>query len=423
MVELQIISKILREQSDDIAVRNNLTDEYFDEYKEEWAFIKSHKEEYNKIPDVETFLDKFPDFELLTVNESEEYLINTFNEEYVYRQSLPILNQLSDLMQSDSYAAVDYLKTHISDLQIPSQAVGTNIIAQAKERLEEYKNVSDDSDAYYIPTGFEELDDIIGGWHRGEELAVFFARTGMGKTWVVMKTLEHGWKMNNRIALLEPEMTANKVGYRFDTLHKHISNRALLRGEDVVGYERYINELSESEVPIVVLHPRKDFQRKVTVSKLRSYCEAQKMDMLVIDGISYMTDERKERGDNKTTQLTHISEDLMDLSIDLGIPVIIVVQANREGAREDDLQLENIRDSDGIAYNASIVISVQQKDSQLVLTPLKSRNSAFGSKLAYLWDIDTGMFTYIPSGDDDMYDDTEQAENLRNSYNDTSEEY
>lgn len=422
MVELQLLSKILREQSDDIITKNNITDEYFEDYKEEWKFIKDHKEEFNKLPDVETFLSKFPDFDLLTVNEPDDYLINTLNEEYVYRQALPIMNKLVDLMQTDSYSAVEYLKNHLSDLDIPSKFAGTDIISGALDRFEEYSKVAEDSDAFFIPTGFEELDDIIGGWHRGEELAVFFARTGVGKTWVVMKTLEHAWKMNTRIALLEPEMTANKVGYRFDTLHKHISNKALMRGDDVIGYKKYIEELSKKEVPIYVLHPR-DFQREVTVSKLKSYCVANNIEMLVVDGISYMTDERKERGDNTTKQLTHISEDLMDLSIDLGIPVIIVTQANREGAKEDDLQLENIRDSDGIAYNASIVISVQQKAGNLVLSIIKSRNSAFGARLCYMWDIDTGMFTYIPSGDDDIYDDNEQAENLRNSYNDTSEEY
>jgi replicative DNA helicase len=422
MVELQLLSKILREQSDDIITKNNITDEYFEDYKEEWKFIKDHKEEFNKLPDVETFLSKFPDFDLLTVNEPDDYFINTLNEEYVYRQALPIMNKLVDLMQTDSYSAVEYLKNHLSDLDIPSKVAGVDIISGALDRFEEYSKVAEDSDAFFIPTGFEELDDIIGGWHRGEELAVFFARTGVGKTWVVMKTLEHAWKMNTRIALLEPEMTANKVGYRFDTLHKHISNKALMRGDEVIGYKKYVEELSKKEVPIYVLHPR-DFQREVTVSKLKSYCTANNIEMLVVDGISYMTDERKERGDNTTKQLTHISEDLMDLSIDLGIPVIIVTQANREGAKEDDLQLENIRDSDGIAYNASIVISVQQKAGNLVLSIIKSRNSAFGARLCYMWDIDTGMFTYIPSGDDDIYDDNEQAENLRNSYNDTSEEY
>ena len=424
MVELQILNKVIQEKSDDILVKNNLTEEYFYEYSEEYKFIIEHKNEFGCFPDKETVLSNFPEtFEILVVNESDEYLVSTIKEEYVYRLSLPILNTLAEKIQTDSYDAIDYLKSHIEDLDVPTRITGIDIISGAKDRLEEYKHVSDDSEAYFIPTGFEELDDIVGGWHRGEELVVLFARTGQGKSWIVIKMIEHCWKMNNAVTLVEPEMSANKTGYRFDTLYKHISNKALLRGEEVAGYEQYINSLSDKNIPIRVLHP-KDFQRKVTVSKLRSFCVSTDTKMLVIDGITYLTDERKEKGDNRTTQLTHISEDLMDLSIDLGIPVLVVCQANREGAKEEDLQLENIRDSDGIAYNASVVISIMQKDPGLVMTLNKSRNSMVGVKLTYLWDIDTGMFSYIPSGDDDMYDDSEQAENLRSQYKDKQvEEY
>ena len=137
--------------------------------------------------------------------------------------------------------------------------------------------------------------------------------------------------------------------------------------------------------------------------------------MLAIDGISYLRDQRYQRGDSKTISLTNISEDLMDLSIDCGIPIIVVVQSNREGARNEDLELENIRDSDGIAFNASLVLSVQQKDDILQLGLKKSRNSRTGVKLSYLWDIDRGIFEYIPSENSNI-NDSERSEELRRRY-------
>ena len=118
--------------------------------------------------------------------------------------------------------------------------------------------------------------------------------------------------------------------------------------------------------------------------------------MLIIDGISYLTDERRERGDSRTTQLTNISEDLMDLSIEYKIPVIVVCQSNREGAKEDELELENIRDSDGIAYNASLVFSVMQRDPGLQITIKKNRNGESNKKFKYTWDINSGIFEFRP---------------------------
>ncbi len=92
----------------------------------------------------------------------------------------------------------------------------------------------------------------------------------------------------------------------------------------------------------------------------------------------------------------------MSLSLELKVPVLVVVQANRTGvgnANEDGTpELESIRDSDGIAHNASKVISLKQKtDGVLEIGIKKQRFGRVGDKLNYLWDIDTGTFTYLPN--------------------------
>ena len=113
-----------------------------------------------------------------------------------------------------------------------------------------------------------------------------------------------------------------------------------------------------------------------------------------------MVDERMKHGDNKTTTLTNISEDLMGLSCELGIPILVVVQSNRGGVDKDTPDLEDIRDSDGISHNATKVISLSQKEGGLVLKIKKHRDGSVGDKLTYLWDIDRGEFQWIPSDED-----------------------
>lgn len=416
MVELQIINKVLKDKSIDILTVNDITRDYFHQYLEEYDYIIEHLNDYKCVPDMETFLSVFNDFDVINVSESTEYLVNTFREEYLYSQSVPVLTKMSELLQTDAYSAVDYLKAHLPELKVVTSAKGIDIISQAQERLEDWKSVRDNHDTHFIPTGFEELDDDIGGWHCGEELVVLVARTGQGKTWVLLKMLEHAWKMNKHIGLIEPEMSATRTGYRFDTLHQHISSKALYTGDNIQGYEQYINHLSQLNIPFYVAHP-KDFNKTVTVSKLKSWVEYNHIDILAVDGISYLQDERKERGDNKTTQLTNISEDLMQLSIDLKIPVLVVVQSNRGGVEQEDIQLENIRDSDGIAYNASIVLTIQQKKVGLQLKTVKVRNASVGTSYVYLWDADRGTFEYIPEPEKGQ-EDEEKAEELRRRYHD-----
>ena len=112
---------------------------------------------------------------------------------------------------------------------------------------------------------------------------------------------------------------------------------------------------------------------------------------------------------SKTTYLTNISEDLMSLSVELKIPILAVVQANRGGVAEEDSgtpELESIRDSDGISFNASKVISIRQKFGVLELGIKKNRNGRVGDTLKYIWDIDTGEFTYVPGENDNISKET-----------------
>ena len=420
MIELQVLSRVLKERNASILTLNGITEDYFITYPDEYAFIMNHLKEYGNVPDKETFLAKFTNFTIVDVTESDKYLIGALNEEHLYSLTVPVINKLADIIQTDSKAAVEYLQSQLPSLIQNNVVLGVDIVSQARERQREWQERRENKERFCIPTGFKELDEITGGWQRGEEFVVLFARTGQGKSWILIKTLEHAWRIGKRVGLIEPEMSAIKTGYRFDTLSGNISNSALNRGDDVPDYEKYIEQLSKNEIPFFVASP-KDFRRNITVSKLRAFIESNKLDILGVDGISYLKDERKQKGDNRTTGLTNISEDLMDLSIELKIPIIVVCQSNREGAKDDDApDLENIRDSDGIAYNASTVIAIRQKGPGIELTIRKNRNGRSGDRLIYLWDIDKGIFQYIPNEEADR-DNSEDIQKAKEEFNDGSE--
>jgi replicative DNA helicase len=405
-VSVQVISKVLLNQDDEFLQNNNITDEYFVGYEDEVAFIENHKKEYGNIPDKLTFLSHFPEFEIVDVQESEVYLVDKLKEEYLYSQSVPVVQKIAKLLETDSNAAVEYMLQATKELQPNYQLKGVDIIHDAQDRYDQFIERKQHQDTWFFTTGFPELDDIVHGIQRTEELVVIFARINQGKSWVLEKMCTHVWQLGFNVGYVSPEMTATSIGYRFDTLYQNFSNRALMWGKDDVSeseYQNYIDKLKENEHSIVVSTPI-DFQKKITITKLRNWIKKYKLDMVAIDGITYLTDERYKRGDNKTTTLTNISEDLMELSIEMNVPILVVVQANRSGVIDKDTngtpELENIKDSDGIAANASKVFPIRQKDSQLEIGIKKQRFGPVGGKVNYAWDIDTGTFTWVPSEDD-----------------------
>lgn len=425
MISLQILNKILATKDYSIISDNELTSEHFVGFENEFNTIKEHFEQYGNVPDTATFLSKFPEFELLEVTESDRYLVDTINEELLYYKSVPVVQQMAELLKSNANEAAEYLISQLPNLQVNQKTTAIDIV-HTSNRLEELKDRIQNKDNWFFTTGFEELDDVIGGLKRGEELCVLFARINQGKSWVLAKICTHIWQIGYNVGYISPEMSASSIGYRFDTLNEHFSNKSLTWGKDsnINEYENYINKLQQKTNSFIVAEPR-DFQKKITITKLRNFIKQNNIQMLAIDGITYLTDERSQRGDNKTTSLTNISEDLMALSIELKLPIVVVVQSNRGGVVEQGTdgspELEHIKDSDGIGANASKVISIRQRENNILeLGIKKQREGVVGGKLSYIWDINMGTFEYIPTENNNMptKKQKENISNIRKKYQD-----
>jgi len=411
MVALQIICKCIAQGNIDIIEDNQLTEEYFNGYEEERNFIVAHYKEYGNTPDTATFLSKFPDDEIVEVTESDKYLVDTIREEYLYYKSVPVVQEIAKLLKTDANAAAEYMLHAVKELQPNYNLGGVDIIADAMNRYNEFVDRKEHQNEWFFTTGFPELDGVIHGIQRVEEFLVIFARTNQGKSWILEKIATHIWEIGFNIGYISPEMGPSSVGYRFDTLHKQFDNKGLMWGNDDVNneeYKKYIDELKQRKNRFIVATPN-DFDRKITITKLRNWVKQYRLDAIAIDGITYLSDERGKRGDSKTISLTNISEDLMGLSIEIGIPILTVVQANRNGVVDNDTddlpELDSMRDSDGIAFNASKVIALRQnKEGDLLMQIKKQRNGLVGKKLSYKWNANIGEFTYIEVGSNEPHE-------------------
>lgn len=419
IVSVQIISKVLATKDYSLITDNLLTEQHFSPYEEEFRFIKDHYEKYGNVPDEISFLDKFPEFELQEVTESDSYLVYHAKENNLFQSTKDVLERAAELLETDANDAVELLRNALAtELQSDADINDEGVVETVDSRVQDSKYINQNPADWFIPTGFDEIDADINGLQRGDELVVIFARTNHGKSWILEKMCASMAESGYKVGYFSPEMSLKDIGYRFDSLHGHVSNNAIRLGRfnddfTVEDYEQYAEDLKgEMSGELYVTKP-KDFARKVTVSKLRNWILKRELNVLAIDGITYLTDERYKRGDSKTISLTNISEDLIELSDEMNVPILVVVQANRGGVVEkkslDTPELENIRDSDGIAQNATIVYAVRQlKDANgdvfALIDNKKMRGGVVGQSYKYRWNIDIGEFecvTDIDVGEDD----------------------
>lgn len=412
MIQTQVINYFLDSKDTSLITLNNLNRNYFSEYGAEWTYIENHLREYGNIPDKETFLNVFPDFELIQVSETPAYLIAELFKDYQTRQLATSFNKVrEDLMNGNLEKALETYKNINESLTAGISLQCIDLIKDTS-RYDAYVERTKDFGKYYISTGFPELDAIIGGWDREEELATIIARTNQGKSWILIKCAEAAVKQGLTVGLYSGEMSERKVGYRFDTLAGHVSNGALTHGNESVmkEYQQYMSFLPKRYPgSLKVLTPAM-INGPAGVNALRAFIEKEHLDILMIDQHSLLEDDRKAK--NPVEKAANISKDLKNLQVLKRIPIISVSQMNREKneSNPDMIDSAQIAQTDRIGQDSTCIIGISRdkKDNSLMkLQLVKSRDSENGKVLSYIVDFNKGTFTFIP--EEEKEDDHKNA--------------
>lgn len=416
MVQLQAINDILNNNNLDAYTSQGITKEYFKDYQEEYEFICNHFRTYGKVPDWETFMGKFPDFDVVEVLEPLKYIIYNLKENYLFDQGVALFQASGDVLEQNAFDGLQHIVTRAQRLLDQTvQSNGVNINNMVEEKIKDLDNKRAKGGMLGIGSGLPELDKILNGWLPGEELVTIVGRVNQGKSWLLQKFLTEANKQHKKVLHYSGEMGVLQVAYRNDTLGMNYTNSQLMRGTIADGdYKQYINDLqTNKELPPYIVVTPVDFGGKMlTVSKLRALIKEYKPDIVGIDQISLMEDERRAKGDQTRTQYTHIAQDLFNISIEFGIPIIVDAQANRNKAdmdKPENPELADIGESDGIAQNSSRVISLVQTKAGLSLKITKNRYGENNKQLLYVWDIDNGIFTFVT----EQLDEGQQPEEVQ----------
>ena len=422
MIELQVLNRILSDGNLKIIYKYNIDETMFTKHKEEFRYILDHYSKFGNIPDLTTFLSKFNSFDVIDVRESEEYLVSTLREQSLFDKTVPILQRASEIMETNANDAVEYLFTNLKNIKF-NDSKALDLIRDANTRYEAYLEKSKNSAKMVTYSGFAELDKVLGGFNQGEELVCILGRLGQGKSWVLDKLVVEAWKQGRRVGIYSGEMSANQVGYRLDTLISNISNKNLMYGYEVKEYEEYINKLKQNKNSIMIITPE-DLGGFLNISKLEKFITDYNLEVIAIDQLSLMEDERSGKSTENRFKQANITRDLFALSTKYKIPIYLAIQANRMGARGKDEKgtpdIENIAESDAIGQNASRVISMRNKGDLLELEVKKNRYGKTGNKFVYSWNIDKGQFSYVPS-DDKNEEDIKRAKEIQSSFDDGKE--
>ncbi|TDC30089.1 replicative DNA helicase [Micromonospora sp. 15K316] len=215
-----------------------------------------------------------------------------------------------------------------------------------------------------IPTGFADLDRLLGGGWKGGQLIVVAARTGVGKS---VATLGFA-----RTAAVECEIPSAIVSLEMDDVE--IGTRLLSSGAQVPLTTIIGGLLGDTELGRVEWFKRISVDAPLWVdgtschsladirSLARRLARRHGLRLLVVDYLQLV--ETTKGSENRQQAVAGISRGLKQLAMELGITVIAVSQLNRGPEQRVDKRplLSDLRESGAIENDADVIILLHRDD-------------------------------------------------------------
>ena len=259
----------------------------------------------------------------------------------------------------------DYVDEIEKKLLAVSSKEGRTGIVPANEVVETtlryiQKNMENGGGITGIPTGFYELDNLIGGWQR-TDLVILAARPGMGKTAFILNSAFHGARSNQNVVIFSLEMNREQLMSRIFSSDAKIDSSKLRRSgmadaeyDRLMDSARFIHELQYKlgidETPGMTLMELR--------ARSRRYKAEHGLDMIVIDYLQLMEAGGTRKWESREREVAYISKGLKELAKELNVPVIACAQLNRgpEARPDKRPKSSDLRESGSIEQDADLVM-------------------------------------------------------------------
>ena len=213
-----------------------------------------------------------------------------------------------------------------------------------------------------VTSGFDDLDDMTGGFHPGT-LTIVGGRPSMGKTAFVLNILDHAAVDSGVVpAMFSLEMGQVDLGMRMLQSRAEVDGYRLKNAHLLTDAERAklrvaSLSLQQNSFPI-------DDNSSRTIAQIKSVARRLKarrgIGLVTIDYLQLVDGD----GKNRQEQVASISRGMKQLAKELNLPVIALSQINRqvEGREDRRPRMADLRESGAIEQDADVVILLHRPE-------------------------------------------------------------
>jgi KaiC/GvpD/RAD55 family RecA-like ATPase len=367
-------------------------------------FIVEHTVKYSIMPDP-IQIKAMTGVEVEVIPELDEGHYDWFLEEFeqfTKRQELErAILKAADLLEKGDFDPVEKL---IKDaVQISLQRdMGTDYFADPKERLNKYFNQGGQ-----VSTGWPQLDRVMyGGMSRGE-LNIFAGGSGSGKSLVMMNIALNWLKQGLSGVYVTLELSEELTSLRTDAMLTSMSTKDIRKNLDDAELKVKMAGKKMGQYRV------KGLPAQSNVNVIRAYIkEVQiqtgiKIDFVMIDYLDLvMPVSIKVNPSDQFIKDKYVSEELRNLSKELGVLMITASQLNRSAVEEIEFDHSHIAGGISKINTADYVFGIftsrsMRERGKYQIQCMKSRSSTgVGMKIDLEYNIETMRITDDdPEGD------------------------
>lgn len=297
-----------------------------------------------------------------------EHYANIVRRLSLMRRLISASNQIAAIgyeSPPDTDEALDRAEGIIFRLRHGQTQRGFVHISEVLDRYFEESSLVGEREGFlpHVPTGFADLDKILGGMQRSD-MIVLAARPGVGKTSLALNIAHSAaLKQKAHVALFSLEMSKMELAYRFLSAESSVDSQKVRldqlsprQREDVM---EAMGRLSEAPIYVDDSPFLRDSDMR---SKARRLHSEKKIDIIIVDYIQLMRSSRNT--DNRVQEMSDISHSVKELARELDVPVLAVSQLSRavEARIPPRPILSDLRESGSIEQDADVVLFIYRED-------------------------------------------------------------
>lgn len=396
--EERLISRVVRTRDITPALEAGVEDDWFfvDENRAIWKFIRTHWSKYQEVPTAVTVKDNFPTYRLLAVDDSLEYLVDQLVEYRKRQKTIEVVQNAAELIASGNHdAAITEMSQGVANIYDDGigQSNDVDLTKDTGNRFEEYLSIKTrDGGLLGYRTGFRTIDEATAGLQPGQ-LVTIIAPPKTGKSVLAMQIAVNVHEDGFVPMFQSFEMSNIEQQHRHDSMRAHIAHSRLIRGKLTLDEERRYKDSLEHMGQMHKFYLT-DSTSAMTVTGLAAKIEKLKPDIVFVDGVYLMVDEKS--GESNTPQaLTQITRDLKRLAQKNSIPIVISTQVLLWKMKKRQVSADSIGYSSSFFQDSDVILGLQKQDeeddSSRELRIVASRNCGPATS-DLLWDWEEGKF-------------------------------